>query len=140
MKLPTFKRGVLYGLGAIVILWLVYYMVVPFFGMMYGYATNSYSEGRRDIYVCKVAWKGKIKVWELEGFFHGQDAFVDKNGVPRGWSAVVEDEALAKRLDTFRGDELVRVRYRERYVRGWDTSQYLVTSADRLDDILPKNR
>jgi hypothetical protein len=138
MKLPTVKNGILALCGLVVLGLVFFYVVVPLGGFVYGVSTNSFSEGRRDVYICKVARKGNIKVWELEGFFHGQSAHVDKDGVPRGWTAVIEDEALASKINTFRGDELVRVQYTERYIRGWDTSGYLVTDAQRLDDIIPK--
>jgi hypothetical protein len=138
MKLPTVKSGALTLGGLVVVVLVFYFVVVPVGGFIYGVSTNSFSEGRRDVYICKVARKGNIKVWELEGFVHGQSAHVDKDGVPRGWTAVIEDEALAKKINTFRGDELVRVQYTERYIRGLDTSRYLVTEAQRLDDIIPK--
>ncbi len=140
MNLPALKKKVGYALAGIVVLVVGYYVVIPGFGMIYGFATNSYSEGHRDLYVCKVTRKGNIKVWELEGYSYGQGTYVDSKGVPRGWTANIESEELVKKLDGCRGDEMVRVRYRERYVRGWDTSPYLITSAEKLDEILPKKK
>ena len=130
------------GLAVIAIVGLLaaYYILLPLVGAAWGLATNSYSEGRRDVYIFKVSRKGNIKVWEMEGVVHGQVTHVDKDGMPRGWAAVIEDETLVAKLNSFRGDELIRVNYKERYLSGLDTSAYVVESADRLDDIIPQRK
>jgi hypothetical protein len=133
------------GIVCLLLLLGVGYLVLPYFvstaGGLIGLGSNKYSEGYRDVYLRKVTTKGVLKVYEIEAGFHGSTSFSSEKGATSGtWIANVEDAATLNDLAKIRGDELVRVHYQERYVRGIDTSSYVVVRVERLDTILPRDR
>jgi hypothetical protein len=97
-----------------------------------GLLSNTFSEGYRDVYISKISLKGRaVKVYEGEGVPYGRtDA----------WAFNVEDKGLIDKLASFRGDELVRVQYQERHLKISSTTSYVITSAERVDDILPRSK
>jgi hypothetical protein len=129
--------GVLFVLGL-----LVYYVVFPISLGAIGLVGNTYSEGYRDVYIQKVTKKGNIKVWEVDAGYHGGMVFQAGAGKSYSspWTANFDNAELFDVFKKIRGDELVRVYYKERYVKGLDTSSYLIEKVEKLDDILPRKQ
>lgn len=130
----------LVGGGGIVLLLLV--AVVYLFGVRgcsKGFSLvggNVYSEGYRDGYIQGVTEKreglgGMSYIGEIKMSFHGFGGAVDptKSGqTPTGaWSANFFDEKVKSQCESIRGDQLVRVYYKEKEVAFEGSTNYEIT-------------
>lgn len=97
---------------------------------------NVYSEGYRDGYVQGITTKregtgGMSYVGEIKVSFHGFGGAVDpaKSGqTPTGaWAANFYDSSIRDQCEQIRGDQLVRVYYKEREVAFEGSTDYEVT-------------
>jgi len=98
---------------------------------------NVYSTGYRDGFIRKLADKGNvIKAWEVEVGFHGwgNGPHAGKAGQPESggtWCANIMEEEVYNQAKMIRGDQLVRIFYREVRFKWEGATDY------RVDRIVP---
>lgn len=127
------------GAGGVVVIILALVFVFGVRGCSKGFSIlggNVYSEGYRDGYIQGVTEKregagGLSYVGEVKMSFHGFGGAVDpqKSGqTPTGaWAANFYDESVKKQCEAIRGDQLVRVYYKEKEVAYEGSTNYEVT-------------
>lgn len=108
------------------------------FGGCYGCSRWQTSEGYRDGTIRKVSHSGKFwKTWEVEAVGDGirSDGEGGSSFAPERFRFTVEDEALARRLESIPPGKRVRIKYRA-YAGEWapkgDTS-YFITGIEDAD-------